>query len=373
MHRYKLSDCILAIVVTVYLFWKHEVHSFSFHHKLSYKLTNPTSSCINNKLKLASFAVNLKETNFVDDDVGCSSEGGKFSTPVSMSYVTTSSLSSNPSQREYPTDEVESWSDSLNLIFELLSLPATPTNIVKLCDRIDVAKPNSREFSLCKFRRQSLLVSILKSNRDEYLETVKFLLNRIPRNELPNLQDIPYPSSSYIYQDSKNINNKIEQEGLVADCLLPNITFTESVLDKFLLKIFRDLVRNEIQWKSDTPGIKGLLEEGRHYMLSTEGMITENQHAFVRRTLGALLTPFLPPFYRIFMAGIIPSEERGDPLWLTNGSKYIIDKLNEISFIAENNWAKENLVPGRQLGPWFYAPALTSVVTPPFLSFLVGR
>lgn len=26
----------------------------------------------------------------------------------------------------------------------------------------------------------------------------------------------------------------------------------------------------------------------------------------------------------------------------------------------------------RQIGPWFYAPLLTSVVTPPFLSFLVG-
>ena len=30
------------------------------------------------------------------------------------------------------------------------------------------------------------------------------------------------------------------------------------------------------------------------------------------------------------------------------------------------------LAPGTQLGPWFYAPALTSFVTPTFFGFLVG-
>jgi hypothetical protein len=30
------------------------------------------------------------------------------------------------------------------------------------------------------------------------------------------------------------------------------------------------------------------------------------------------------------------------------------------------------LIPGKQIGPWFYAPLLTSIVTPPFLAFLVG-
>ena len=33
---------------------------------------------------------------------------------------------------------------------------------------------------------------------------------------------------------------------------------------------------------------------------------------------------------------------------------------------------KKEIYPGKQFGPLFYAPYLTSVVTPPFLSFLVG-
>ena len=62
-------------------------------------------------------------------------------------------------------------------------------------------------------------------------------------------------------------------------------------------------------------GIKGLLEEGRYYMLSPKGTST-NQHTFVRTVLGRLLTPVLPPFYRIFMAGIIPCKANNDPDWL---------------------------------------------------------
>ena len=54
---------------------------------------------------------------------------------------------------------------------------------------------------------------------------------------------------------------------------------------------------------------------GRHYMLSKEGTET-NQHTFVKNTLSGLMTPFLPPFYRIFMSGIVPSSENGDPEWL---------------------------------------------------------
>jgi len=51
----------------------------------------------------------------------------------------------------------------------------------------------------------------------------------------------------------------------------------------------------------------------------------------------------LPPFYRIFMSGIVPS----------------------------NNNLPES-IQGKQLGPWFYAPYLTSIVTPIFFGFLVG-
>ena len=35
-----------------------------------------------------------------------------------------------------------------------------------------------------------------------------------------------------------------------------------------------------------------------------------------RATLAHLMTPALPPFYRLFMGGLVPSPERGDPQWL---------------------------------------------------------
>ena len=98
----------------------------------------------------------------------------------------------------------------------------------------------------------------------------------------------------------------------------------ESPLDNILLGIFRGLVQKEVSFKSETPEIRGLLEEGKHYYLSEEGKITENRHAFVRRTLGALLTPFLPPFYRIFMAGIVLCTENNDPTWFIDGTNYIL-------------------------------------------------
>jgi hypothetical protein len=70
------------------------------------------------------------------------------------------------------------------------------------------------------------------------------------------------------------------------------------------------------------------------------GQTAEAQNKMVYDTLGGLMTPVLPPFYRIFMSGIVP-------------------KLG-------TEWD------GKQIGPWFYAPFLTSFVTPTFFGFLVG-
>ena len=78
------------------------------------------------------------------------------------------------------------------------------------------------------------------------------------------------------------------------------------------------------------------------------------------------MTPVMPPFYRLFMAGIVPSAARGDPAWLAELTESVISALP----LSEE---KKKSLPGQQLGPWFYAPVLTSVVTPPFLSFLVGK
>ncbi len=60
----------------------------------------------------------------------------------------------------------------------------------------------------------------------------------------------------------------------------------------------------------------------------------------VKNTLGVIMTPVFPPFYRIFMSGIVPQL----------GTEY----------------------DGKQLGPWFYAPYLTLIVMPTFFGFLVG-
>jgi len=76
------------------------------------------------------------------------------------------------------------------------------------------------------------------------------------------------------------------------------------------------------------------------------------------------MTPFLPPFYRLFMSGLVPSRERGDPQWLEDAVQACVQRLPQ-------DW-QGRLQPGEQLGPWFYAPTLTSAVTPTFFGFLVG-
>ena len=76
------------------------------------------------------------------------------------------------------------------------------------------------------------------------------------------------------------------------------------------------------------------------------------------------MTPVLPPFYRIFMGGIVPSRERGDPAWLVDGAQRL---ANALPFNA-SAW----LAPGTQLGPLPYAPLLTSLVSPYAFGFLVG-
>ena len=251
------------------------------------------------------------------------------------------------------TDLLDTLRDSLVLGSELLSLPANALEITKLTDRIEANSIPSRDW-LFRLGRSNLLTRMLQRSREEYITTATFLGNRISRNELPNLQDVPLPDTPLPL---------ISVEGLVADCTLPNATFGESPLDMVLLSIFRGLVREQIGWKSETQGITGLLEEGQYYMLSPNGT-EENQHNFVKNTLAGLMTPILPPFYRIFMAGIVPSKERGDPQWLVDITNKIIEGLPES--------IQKHVYPGKQFGPWFYAPFLTSFITPTFLAFLVG-
>ena len=160
----------------------------------------------------------------------------------------------------------------------------------------------------------------------------------IPRLKLPNVQDVPIDKNAVpLAQELKAEDGSTP---LVADCELDDLQFQESPLDKLLLSIFRKLVtKNTGGVTSDKPGIDGLLDQGRTFMLQPD-QTAEAQNKMVYDTLGGLMTPVLPPFYRIFMSGIVP-------------------KLG-------TEWD------GKQIGPWFYAPFLTSFVTPTFFGFLVG-
>lgn len=321
--------------------------------------TKASSSSI---ASVADISIEDTDLNFQDPSALCTSEGGNWKVnlaalPDSVSRPTGAAVEEEDGAKaflEIMTIIMKGVLHRMGVVLNLFSFQPLAADIVKLCDKIDDSNLDYIDSFLFRWRRQSLLLTMLERDRKVYIETVSFLQSRIPRLELPNLQDIPV---------SETRSATSLEEGLVADCTLPKVTYSESLLDKFLLSIFRGLVQQEIGWKSDTQGIKGLLEEGRHYMLSEEGT-PENQHAFVRRTLAGLMTPFLPPFYRIFMSGIVPSKERGDPEWLVSSTNQLIGNLPDT--------LKDKVSPGKQFGPWFYAPFLTSVVTPPFLNFLVG-
>lgn len=257
------------------------------------------------------------------------------------------------SQLEIGAEEVLS---ILSIVFDTtLQGTVTPTDIVTCCDALDNLEQTSAEKSdefpsssdilkylrrrALEFRRYSLLAKIQAQDYDSYVATASFLSpSRIPRQELPNVQDIPYNNKDQTVPSTALVD--VNGVPLVPDCELDNVEFDDSLLDKLLLYIFRSLVTEHTGGvTSDKEGINGLLEQGRTFMLQ-KGQTPEAQHQMVYNTLKSLMTPILPPFYRLFMSGIIP-------------------KVN-------SPWD------GKQLGPWFYAPFLTSFVTPTFFGFLVG-
>ena len=218
----------------------------------------------------------------------------------------------------------------------------TPEDIVRVCDELDTlgldatlftSQPLQLRRQSLEFKRYELLAKLMRKDYKAYVSTASFLSpSRIPRMKLPNVQDVPFNIVTAAQVAGEN--------GLVADCSLDDMKYEESILDKLLLKIFRNLVeKNTGGITSTKSGIDGLLEQGRAYMLKP-GQTDEAQHKMVRDTLAGLMTPVLPPFYRVFMAGIVP--KLGTDL------------------------------DGKQFGPWFYAPFLTSFVTPTFFGFLVG-
>lgn len=253
----------------------------------------------------------------------------------------------------------EEWDKTFALVKENLFLPVIPQSIDILSKQMDSTSPDSREFQILKLSRQIMLTKLLEKDRKEYLNTISLFGDRIPRSDLPNRQEVPLFTSTAI-----QVAPAVSIEGVSqVDCKLPNKTYSDNIIDKFLLGLFRQFVQEEVKFTSSKEGILGLLEEGRTFMLSPEGTIS-NQHRYVRTVLDRLLTPFLPPLYRVLFSGIVPSKEKNDPAWLVQ----LTDSIR--SFLPES--MQKEFAPGRQFGPWFYTPWITSAVTPSLLYFLVG-
>jgi hypothetical protein len=233
---------------------------------------------------------------------------------------------------------------------------AKPTLVARACDAARRAQ------------RKLLLARMLRSDRPAYLETASFL--RIPRDELPNLQDVPLrdwdvPFSSLPVSGAKTAELVGAANELVPDSTLPAVPMGENVLEAALLRVTRQIYAGEagIPTQLQTAGILGLIAEMRSFMLSPAGASPDVQQRVLLRTLRRLMTPVLPPFYRLFMGWLVPSVGRGDPKWLQ-------DAVQAVAVRLPGELSKE-LAPGRQLGPAPYAPLLTSVVAPFAFSFLV--
>ena len=310
-------------------------------------------------LRLSTRLFSARTTNFNDADVECSSEGGNWKVPGSSVVSKSNLVSSDLTAADFPN--IELWSDSFKLLWNCVGSKASALGVTSLVDQLEQSNPRHfRAKLILRFFIREKLAELLRDDAASYAATAQFLSpGRIPRELLPNVQFL-VPSNPNRAKKSAAAATAAASD-TTPDCSLPAVEFQDSPLDNVLLGVFRGLVQDETKFKSPQKGIKGLLEEGKTYMLSVEGAVVENQHAFVKRTLGRLMTPFLPPFYRLFMAGIVPSAERGDPDWL-------------VSLFASINSSLPGkpLAPGKQIGPWFYAPALTSWVTPTFLQFLVG-
>ena len=288
------------------------------------------------------------------------------------------SSTASPSLSHEPTAP----SEFLSLLNSLRELPASPLALAQLTDAIDypVADADAENSALAgaaaaarRWRRGQLLTELLKSDRAAYLETVGFL--NIPRAELPNRQDVPLrpcdPPPRAAAVPAEALVDGLTADGLVPDCALDDTPMGENPLEALLLRVTRDIYAGETGVpRTGEGGIRGLLAEMRAYMLSTDGAAPEAQQGVLIRTLRTLMTPALPPFYRIFMGGVVPSYDPADarvgadPKWLADAFAAVREKLPEP--------LAKHLAPGNQLGPWFYAPALTAVVSPYAFGFLVG-
>jgi len=210
----------------------------------------------------------------------------------------------------------------LQLSTKLLQLQASPVGIAELTDAIgDSQQEGGQDHTalsatadfLKRQRRSQLLVDLLKSDRAAYVETVSFL--PIPRHELPNRQDVPLRACDIDARrpdaSSAPLVDGLDADGLVPDCALEPQPMGENVAEGVLLEVTRDIYAAETGVpRAAEKGIRGLLDEMRRFMLSPQGADPAAQQEVLIKTLRVLMTPALPPFYRVFMGGIVPKLTR---------------------------------------------------------------
>ena len=231
---------------------------------------------------------------------------------------------------------------------DLARLRPTRDDIVRLSDACDAGDGALR--FLRRRKRYGLLAELLKRDAAAYADVAGWLYGAcgVWRDQLPNLERVPLAAAPPPAVDD-----------LVPDCTLTNKTFAETPLDAFLLQFTRDRYAEHTPgpaFRSRQAGILGLLEEMRVLMLDERGTDAAQQDLVIRVLLD-LMTPALPPFYRLFMGGLVPSAERATPRgsWTSRrGSRC----------------AARAALARRARPP--YAPLLTSVVAPFVFGFLVG-
>uniref|UniRef100_A0A7S1B2V9 Beta-carotene isomerase D27-like C-terminal domain-containing protein n=1 Tax=Corethron hystrix TaxID=216773 RepID=A0A7S1B2V9_9STRA len=241
-----------------------------------------------------------------------------------------------------------------------LQAPPTPLSITTTTEQIlEIGDNDDFESRFTSFvlrrARSSQLNRLLRDDKETYITTATFLSSKIPRSELPNVQDIPHPQSEDIPVVFSADETDYLGRQLVPDCTVPDYQAGENVFEAILLEITRNIYAGQTGMKRNKiSGIKGLIEEMQRYMLSEEGADPLKQQEVLLQTLFGLMTPVLPPFYRIFMGWKVPSKEANDPEWLINLGQRL------------------GLEEGKSYGPAFYAPLLTSIVAPYVFGFLVG-
>mmetsp|Transcript_30628 Transcript_30628/g.45319 ORF Transcript_30628/g.45319 Transcript_30628/m.45319 type:complete len:387 (+) Transcript_30628:50-1210(+) len=253
-------------------------------------------------------------------------------------------------------------SSSIQRIFtttqEAFQAPPTALSITTTTDTILSIKDDDLESKVTKVlleqARSYKLNRLLREDYDTYVTTATFLSNKIPREAFPNIQDIPHPQS----QGDDNTETK-EQDylgrELVADCTVADVPVGENPIEAAILELTRNIYSEKTGIpRSSQKGIIGLIDEMQAFMLSPKGADPKVQQERLLQTLYTLMTPVLPPFYRLFMGWKVPSTAAGDPEWLVNLGQRL------------------NLEEGKSYGPAPYAPLLTSIVAPFVFGFLVG-